>query len=58
MVNGNCLFTSLDKLVFNDSFGSFKLRQLIVDHIKDNKDPNTDDIEDNFDDSYMKNNAE
>ena len=36
--NGNCLFASLHKLVFNDSFGSFQLRQLIVDNIKDNKD--------------------
>ena len=31
--NGKCLFTSLDKLVFNDSFWSLQLRQLIVDHI-------------------------
>ena len=34
---GNCLFASRDKLVFNDSFGSFSLIQLIVDHISDNK---------------------
>ena len=38
MGNGNCLLASLGKLVFNDSFGSFQLRQLIVDNIKDNKD--------------------
>ena len=42
--NGNCLFASLDKLVFNDSFGLFQLRQLIVDHIKDNKDLYTEDM--------------
>ena len=42
--NRNCLFASLDKLVFNDSFGSFQLRQLIVDHIKDNKELYADDI--------------
>ena len=32
--NRNCLFASLDKLAFYDSFGSFQLRQLIVDHKK------------------------
>ena len=50
MGNGNCLFASLDKLVFKDSFGSFQLRQLTVDHIKDNKDLYADDIEGDFDD--------
>ena len=60
MGNGKCLFASLLKLVFNDSFGSFQFRQLIVDHIKDNKDPYTDDIEGDFDDyiQNIKNNAE
>ena len=52
--NGNCLFTSLDTLVFKDSFGSFQLRQLIVYHIKDNKDLYTVDIEGDFDD-YIQN---
>ena len=47
--NGNCLFASLDKLVFNDSFGSFSLRQLIVDHISDNKELYADDVEGDFD---------
>ena len=28
------VYFSLDKLIFNDSFGSFQLRQLIVDHKK------------------------
>ena len=36
--NGNCLFLSLDMLVFDGSFGSYALRQLIADHINDNKD--------------------
>ena len=35
MENRNCLFAFLDKLAFNDSFGSFQLRQSIVYHIKD-----------------------
>ena len=58
--NGNCLFASLDKLVFNDSFGSFQLRQLIVDHIKDNKELYADNIEGDFDDNIqnMKNDGE
>ena len=59
--NVNCLFASLDKLVFNDSFWSFFIRELIVDHIKDNrKDLYADDIEDDFDDyiKSMKNNWE
>ena len=60
MRNGNCLFASLDKLIFNDSFWSFQLRQLIVDHIKDNKEIYADNIEDDFDDyiQKMKNNGE
>ena len=58
--NGSCLFASLDNLVFNDSFGSFQLRQLIVDHIKDNKELYADNIEGDFDDyiQNMKNNGE
>ena len=35
--NGNCLFLSLDMFVFDGSFGSYA-RQLIDDHINDNKD--------------------
>ena len=35
--NGNCLFLLLDMLVFDGSFGSYA-RQLIADHINDNKD--------------------
>ena len=60
MENGNCLFASLDKLVFNESFGSFQLRQLIVDHIKDNKELYADNIEGDFYDyiQNMKNNGE
>ena len=56
---GNCLLASLDKLAFNNSFGSFQLRQLIVDHIKDNKDLYVYDIEGDFDDyiQNMKNNG-
>ena len=54
------LICSLDKLIFNDSFGSFQLRQLIVDYIKDNKDLYADYIEGDFDDyiQNMKNNEE
>ena len=57
--DGNCLFVSLEKLIFNNNFRSFQLRQLIVDHIKDNKDLYTDDIEGDFDDyiQNMKNNG-
>ena len=60
MRNGNCLFSSLDKLVFNYSFGSFQLRQFIVDHIQDNKELYADDIEGDFDEyiQNMKNNGE
>ena len=58
--NGNCLFTSLDKLEFNDSLGSFSLRQLIVDHISDNKELYVDDVEGDFDQyiKKMRNNGE
>ena len=60
MGNRNCLFASLDKLVFNDSFGSFQLRKLIVDHIKDNKELYDDNIKGDFDGyiQNMKNNGE
>ena len=60
MGNGNCLFASLDKLVFNDSLESFQLRQLIVNHIKDNKNLYNDYIEGDFEDyvQNMKNNEE
>ena len=54
MGNGNCLFDYLDQLVFNDSFVSFQLRQLIIDHMKDNKDLYADDIEGDLDE-YIKN---
>ena len=37
-VNGNCLFSSLDMIAFDGSFGSYALRQLIADHINSNKD--------------------
>ena len=47
--NENCLFASLDQLVFNDNFGSFSLRQLIVNHISDNKELCADDVEGDFD---------
>ena len=58
--NRNCLFASLDKLVFNDSFGSFSLRQLIVDQISDNKELYADDFEGDFDQyiKKMRNNGE
>ena len=51
--NGNYLFASLDKLVLNDSFGLFLLRQLIVDHISDNKELYADDVEGDSD-QYIK----
>ena len=35
--NGNCLFSSLDMIVFDGSFGSYALRQLIA-NFNDNKD--------------------
>ena len=58
--NGNCLFVSQGKLVFNNSFGYFQLRQLIVHHIKDSKELYADDIEGDFDDyiQNMENNEE
>ena len=36
--NENCIFSSLDMIVFDGSFGSHTLRQLIADHINHNKD--------------------
>ena len=36
--NGNCLFSSLDILVFDGPFVSYALRQLVADHINDSKD--------------------
>ena len=46
--NGNCLFSSLDMIVFDESFGSYALRQLIADHINDNKDVYINHIEKDF----------
>ena len=54
MGNRNFLFACLYKLAFNDSFGLFQLRQLIVDHIKHKKDLYAEDIEDDFDDYIQK----
>ena len=36
--NENCLFSSLDMLVFDGSFGSYILRQLVADHFNNKKD--------------------
>ena len=46
--NGNCLFISLDMIVFDGSFGSYALRQLVADHINYNKDVYIDHIEGDF----------
>ena len=46
--NGNCLFSSLDMIVFDGSFGSYALRPLIADHINYNKDVYIDHIEGDF----------
>ena len=46
--NENCLFSSLDMIVFDGSFGSYALRQLIADHINNNKDVYIDHIEGDF----------
>ena len=35
--NKNYLFSSLDMISFDRSFGSYTLRQLVTDHINDNK---------------------
>ena len=44
----NYLFSSLDMIVFDETFGSYALRQLIVDHINYNKDVYIDHIEGDF----------
>ena len=46
--NRNCLFSSLDMIVFDGSFDSYAQRQLIADHINDNKDVYIDHIEGDF----------
>ena len=45
--NGNCLFSSLDIIVFDGSFDSYALRQLIA-NFNDNKDVYIDHIEGDF----------
>ena len=45
--NGNCLFSSLDMLVFNGYFGLYAQRQLIA-NFNDNKDVYIDHIEGDF----------
>ena len=45
--NGNCLFSSLDMIVFDGSFGSYALRQLIT-NFNDKKDVYIDHIEGDF----------
>ena len=46
--NENCLFSSLDVIVFNGSFGTYVQRRLMADHINDNKDIYIDHIERDF----------
>ena len=46
--DGNCIFSSLDMLIFEGSFGLYARKQLIVDHINDNKDAYIDYIEGDF----------
>ena len=46
--NGKCLFSSFDMIVFDRSFGSYALRQLIADHINDINDVFIDHIEGDF----------
>ena len=46
--NENCLFSSLDMLIFNGYFGLYTQRQLIADHINYNKDVYIDHIEGDF----------
>ena len=46
--NENGLFSSLDMPVFDGSFGSLALRQLITDHNYDNKEVYIDNIEGDF----------
>ena len=45
--NGNCIFSSLDMIVFDGSFSSHALRQLIA-NFNDNKDVYIDHIEEDF----------
>ena len=45
--NGNCLFSSLDMIVFDGSFGSYALRQLIA-NFNYKKDVYIDNIEGDF----------
>ena len=45
--NGNCLFSPLDMIVFDGSFGSYALRQWIA-NFNDNKDVYIDHIERDF----------
>ena len=42
--NGNCLFSSLDMIVFDGYFCSYAQRKLIADHINYNKDGYIDNI--------------
>ena len=46
--NGNYLFSSLDKLVFDGCFGSHVLRQLVTDRINYNKDVYIDNFLEDF----------
>ena len=46
--NGKCLFSSLDMIVFDGTFGSYALRQLVADHINDKKKIYIDHIEGDF----------
>ena len=46
--NGNCLFSSLDMIVFDGYYGSYAQRQLVADHIDYNKDVYIDNIEGDF----------
>ena len=52
--NENCLFSSLDMLIFNGYFGLYALRQLVADHNNYNKDVYFDNIEGDFS-KYVKN---
>ena len=46
--NGNCLFLSLDMLLFNEYFGTYAQWQLVADHINYNKDVYINHIEGDF----------
>ena len=45
--NGNCLFSPLDMIVFDGSFGSYVIRKLIA-NFNDNKDVYIDHIKGDF----------